>query len=103
MQGKDSTDTITAYVGIDVCKAWLDVHIAAAERSTTLRVANAAGGIGELVRRLEGLTVRRVALEATGRLHLEVWAALAEAGLAVMVRTPGHGPSGYCSSKYHRS
>ena len=88
MQGKDSTDTITAYVGIDVCKAWLDVHVAAGERSTTLRVANAAAGIGELVRRLEGFTVGRVALEATGRLHLEVWAALAKAGLAVMVLNP---------------
>lgn len=88
MQGKDSTDKIIAYVGIDVCKAWLDVHIAAEERSTALRVANSAEGIGELKRRLEGFMVRRVALEATGRLHLGIWAALAEAGLAVMVLNP---------------
>lgn len=88
MQGKDSTDKITAYVGIDVCKAWLDVHIAAEGRSIALRVANSAKGIGELKRRLAGFAVRRVALEATGRLHLAVWAALAETGLAVMVLNP---------------
>jgi transposase len=88
MQGKDSTDRITAYVGIDVCKAWLDVHIAAEERSSALRVANSAEGIRELGRRLDGFAVGRVALEATGRLHLAVWAALAEAGLAVVVLNP---------------
>ena len=32
IQGKDSTDNTTAYAGIDVCKAWLDIHLLAGER-----------------------------------------------------------------------
>ena len=88
MQGEDSTDKITAYVGIDVCKAWLDVCISTQSRRSTFRVANSAAGIRELLRRLAGVTVVRVALEATGRMHLGVWAALAEAGMAVMVLNP---------------
>ena len=88
MQGKDSTDRIAAYVGIDVCKAWLDVCVASGGRHAAWRVANTGAGVRELVRRLGGFEVRRVALEATGRMHLMVFAALAEAGLAVVVLNP---------------
>jgi Transposase len=88
MQGKDSTDRIAAYVGIDVCKAWLDVCVASEGRCAAWRVANTDAGVRELLRRLGGFEVRRVALEATGRMHLMVFAALAEAGLAVVVLNP---------------
>ena len=88
MQGKDSTDRIAAYVGIDVCKAWLDVCVAADGRRAAWRVANTGAGVRELLRRLGGFEVRRVALEATGRMHLAVFAALAEAGIAVVVLNP---------------
>ena len=88
MQGKDSTDRMRAYVGIDVCKAWLDVCVSAGGQHTAWRVANTREGVRELVRRLGGFEVRRVALEATGRMHVAVWTALAEAGIAVVVLNP---------------
>lgn len=77
-----------AYVGIDVCKAWLDVCVSVEARHTAWPVANTAAGVVELVRRLGGFEVRRVVLEATGRMHLAVWAGLAEAGIAVVVLNP---------------
>lgn len=88
MQGKDCTDGLTAYAGIDVCKAWLDVHVAAGPRQEAFRVANDKTGIAGLVTRLKALGVARVALEATGRMHLAAWTALAEAGIAVVVLNP---------------
>lgn len=88
MQGKDSTDKQAAYVGIDVCKDWLDVCVATEPGRRTWRVANTAAGRRDLLRRLDRFEVRRVALEATGRLHLAVFAALAEAGVAVVVLNP---------------
>ena len=88
MQGKDSTDRITAYVGIDVCKAWLDIHLAAEGRDIPFRVANTPAGIAELLGRLGGFAVRRTALEATGRMHHAVWEALAGAGMPVIVLNP---------------
>ena len=88
MQGKDNTDSKPAYVGIDVCKAWLDVCVSQGGRHTTWRVANTGAGVRELIGRLGGFEVRRVALEATGRMHLAVFAALAERGIAVVVLNP---------------
>ena len=88
MQGKDSTDNMPAYVGIDVCKAWLDVCVAGGGQRAAWRLPNTAAGVRELVRRLDDIEVRCVALEATGRMHLAVCAALAEAGIAVVVLNP---------------
>ena len=50
--------------------------------------ANTGAGVRELIGRLGGFEVRRVALEATGRMHLAVFAALAERGIAVVVLNP---------------
>jgi transposase len=69
MQGKDCTDKATAYAGIDVCKAWLDVHVLGQEGETAFRVANTSAGIAESLRRLDRAAVARAALEATGRMH----------------------------------
>lgn len=88
IQGKDSTDNTTAYAGIDVCKAWLDIHLLAGEREEAFRVANTRAGIAELLGRLAGVTVSRAALEATGRMHHAVWEALHGAGIPVVVLNP---------------
>lgn len=88
MQGKDCTDGFTAYGGIDVCKDWLDVHVAAQGEGVTFRTSNRRAGIAGLVTRMSELGVGRVALEATGRMHLAVWAALAGAGIEVVVLNP---------------
>ncbi|MFQ5567251.1 MAG: IS110 family transposase [Paracoccaceae bacterium] len=88
MQGKDSTDNTTAYAGIDVCKAWLDIHLLAGEREEAFRVANTAEGIAALLRGLAGFTVGRAALEATGRMHHAVWDALHGAGILVVELNP---------------
>jgi transposase len=88
MQGKDHTDSSPAYAGIDVCKAWLDVHLLAGAREMSFRVANTSAGIAELLRRLDGIAVARAALEATGRMHHAAWVALAAAGVPVVVLNP---------------
>ena len=88
IQGKDFTDSTTAYAGIDVCKAWLDVHVLGAGRDEGFRVANDAAGIGELLARLDGIAIGRALLEATGRMHHAVWAALDGAGIAVVEINP---------------
>lgn len=88
MQGKDITDKTRAYAGVDVCKEWLDVCVLGGGREETWRVSNDARGIDALRRRLLGRPPLRVAIEATGRMHLAAWRALAEAGLTVVVLNP---------------
>jgi hypothetical protein len=67
MQGKDCTDRLAGYAGIDVCKARLDVHVLAAAGETAgeaaFAVANSTAGIGQLVAELARRGVGRVALE----------------------------------------
>lgn len=74
------------YVGIDVAKAHLDVAV----RSTgePWRVANDAGGLDQVVTRLQPLNPTLVVLEATGGLELPLTAALAASGLPVAVVNP---------------
>jgi transposase len=92
MQGKDTTDKIEVYVGIDVSKSRLEVAVVAAAgagaEEEAWRVANSAAGVADLVRRLGRFTVLRAALEPTGRMHLAAWTALAETGIAVVVLNP---------------
>lgn len=88
MQGKDCTDRRAGYAGIDVCKARLDVHVLAADGEAAFAVANTADGIAGLVAELAGRGVVRVALEPTGRMHLDLWRALDQAGIAVLVLNP---------------
>lgn len=89
MQGKVMPEHSAATeiaVGIDVCKAWLDIHIVPA--NTALRVANTAKGHRQLLAALGGIDVRIVALEATGKHHRSVHDTLHQAGLAVVVVNP---------------
>jgi transposase len=74
------------FVGIDVSKAWLDVHIVPSGES--FRLDNDAGGIERLRRRLAALAPERVTLEATGGLETSCVVELAAAGLPVVVINP---------------
>jgi transposase len=72
-------------VGIDVSKDHLDV---AARPGDRFRVANAPGGVAELVARLAALAPALVVIEATGGYEAEALAALLAAGLPAAVVNP---------------
>ncbi len=74
------------YVGIDVCKQWLDVHVVPSGDS--FRVGNDASGLARLKTRLAPLKPQRIALEATGGLETMSVAELSAAGLPVVVLNP---------------
>ena len=58
--------TASAWIGVDICKKYLDV---AAASATPVRIANDADGRAALARRLKGENVRGVIVEATGGLE----------------------------------
>ena len=91
IQGKDCTDRLTGYAGIDVCKARLDVHVFCAEGEAAFAMPNTEEGIAGLVARLGARGVRRVVLEPTGRFHIAAWRALDAAGIAVVALNPERG------------
>jgi transposase len=74
------------FIGIDVSKARLDVHVR--PTGETFVVARDDEGLAALVARLEGLQPRLIVLEATGGLQLRASALLAAAGLPVAVVNP---------------
>jgi transposase len=89
MQGKVLPETSAmppVYVGIDVCKARLDVHIHPIGRR--FGVANDAGGWRRLRRELAGHAVARLVMEATSKYHRAVHRHLAADGVAVAVVNP---------------
>ena len=89
MQGKVTSEAgaeSAVYVGIDTCKAWLDVYLHPIGRS--LRVANTENGLRELKRALTGLPIALVVIEATGKLHWLAHRALSAAGFPVAVVNP---------------
>jgi transposase len=75
------------YVGIDVSKDRLDVA-ASSPSVTAFHVARNHDGLADLVERLKGAGAERIALEATGGFETVVVAALAAAGLPVVVVNP---------------
>ena len=80
-------DSIEGFVGIDVSKATLDVHILPSKES--LVIAYTEEGLAGLCQRLDRLAGQSlVVLEATGGLQERVAAALAAAGLLVAVVNP---------------
>ena len=86
MQGKVSPEQgasaeAPVYVGIDVCKEWLDVYLH--PLGGALRVANTSDGLKVLKRRLRRTAVALVVMEATGKLHR-----LAQRGLHAASVTP---------------
>ena len=74
------------FVGIDVAKA--DLVVAVRPMDETWTATNDAPGLRELVPRLRALTPALVVLEATGGYELAAVAALAAAGLPVVVANP---------------
>ena len=87
MQGKiERSAPAKIYVGIDASKAWLDV--ASTPISTSFRVANDKRGHKALMKKLSGLEVAAVVIEATGKYHRGVHIFLHERGLPVCVVNP---------------
>lgn len=74
------------FVGIDVSRRWLDLAFRPAGRSE--RLANDEAGVEACRARLEALRPERVVLEASGGLESPLVAALAAAGLPVVVVNP---------------
>jgi transposase len=74
------------FVGIDVSKDRLDVHIL--PDGAAFSVARDGKGLAELIERLAGLPLERVAVEATGGFETIVAAGLAGAGLPLVVVNP---------------
>jgi transposase len=71
-------------VGIDVSKDWLDVAMG----SESLRMANDAEGIDELVSRVRAAGAQLVVMEATGGYETQAATAIAGAGLRLAVVNP---------------
>jgi transposase len=74
------------YAGIDVSKGQLD--IAVRPGGTSYAVSRTGAGIDELIERLKPLSLKLVAIEATGGFETVVAAGLAGAGLPVVVVNP---------------
>lgn len=68
MQGKDMPEpsaTTRVYVGIDVCKAWLDVYVHPLGHA--FRVSNDLVGLRLLKTKLAPHAVGLIVMEATGK------------------------------------
>ncbi len=78
--------TPNVYVGIDVCKDRLDVHLHPLNQR--FAVANDAGGWRRLKRRLTAHRVVRVVMEATSKYHRAAHRSLSASGYAVAITNP---------------
>jgi transposase len=74
------------FVGIDVSKGRLDVHVR--PLGVGFSVSNQAAGYAALIARLRPLRTKRIVLEATGGYERALWLALSEAGLVAAVVNP---------------
>ena len=80
------TPAADRFIGIDVSKSWVDVHIR--PEGSRFRCNTDAQGLAELVGRLHPLDPRLVVLEASGGYEGIVAVSLAEAGLPVAIVNP---------------
>ena len=76
------------YAGVDVSKAHLDLAFTSSEERSRFR--NTASGVAKLVVRLKDADPALVVLEATGGFEVPAAAALAAAGVPVVVANPRH-------------
>ncbi len=76
------------FVGIDVSKEKLDVHVRGSSKIESFTVLRDAEGLGVLVERLQPLRPRVIGLEAPGGFETFVVAGLASVGLPVVVANP---------------
>ncbi len=74
------------YVGIDVCKDRLDVHLH--PLGQRFAVANDAGGWRRLKRQLAAHRVVRIVMEATSKYHRAAHRSLSASGYAVAITNP---------------
>ena len=89
MQGKEPSQqsaTTRVYIGIDVCKARLDVYIHPLGKR--LALANDAAGLKQLKKAIAGDDVALVVMEATGKLHRLAHRNLHDSGFKVAVVNP---------------
>jgi len=89
MQGKalpERSAETPVYVGIDVCKDWLDVHLHPVGQD--LRVANTSEALKTLKRWIAGMPVALIVMEATAKFHRQAHRALHAARFAVAVVNP---------------
>jgi len=86
LQGRVMDEQRTVFVGIDVSKDRLDVHLRPSGEA--FFVSREGKGMDDLVIRLQGLSVALVVLEATGGFEATVAAALAGVGLPLCVVNP---------------
>jgi transposase len=82
----EQPSTAPSFVGIDVSKDRLDVHVRPAGQ--TLTVARDSEGLEQLTNELRDLAPALIVLEATGGFEITVAAALANAGLPLAVVNP---------------
>ena len=83
MESKPAADR---FVGIDVSKSWVDVHVR--PDGTAFRCLSDGAGLAELVRRLQPLSPVLVVMEASGGYEAIVAASLAEADLPLAIVNP---------------
>ena len=86
LQGRVMDEQRAVFVGIDVSKDRLDVHLRPSGEAFC--VPREGKGMDDLVIRLQGLSVALVVLEATGGFEATVAAALAGIGLPLCVVNP---------------
>lgn len=89
MQGKELSEHMPmekVYIGIDVCKDGLDIHVH--PTGVEVRFTNDRAGVGSLVRRLADWPVGLIVIEATGTWHRHVHRRLHEAGYRVATINP---------------
>lgn len=87
MKSKEKTmEQEKVYVGIDVAKASMDVAVHQSEQQWSF--SNEDRGIIQAVSCLQGLAPALIVLEATGGIEMPLVAALAAAGLPVVVINP---------------
>jgi len=80
------TAAVSRVLGIDVAKQWLD--LASTESSQVERLPHTTEGIAQVLQRARQLAAERVTVEATGGWETPLVAALADAGLPVVVVNP---------------
>lgn len=89
MQGKASFKqdaTSAVYIGVDVCKEWLDIHIHPLSHSE--RVRNDKTGIRQFKRIAAKLKPETIVMEATGKFHRAAHRSLSADGFPVTIVNP---------------
>jgi transposase len=82
----ENTPAADRFVGIDVSKSWVDVHVR--PDGTAFRCNTDGTGLADLVRRVRPLTPCLIVMEASGGYESIVAVSLAEAGLPVAIVNP---------------